>query len=87
MVFMTNAVAYLVGPQMFQTPPYYTKAKAATIGLWVAALLTLFAIFALNRYDNKKRDREAAAETTPLTAGVEFLDLTDKENHQFRYVL
>lgn len=84
---MTNAVAYLVGPQMFRTPPYYTKAKDATIGLWVAALLVLFAIHALNRYDNKKRDREAAEATVPLQTGVEFLDLTDKENHQFRYVL
>jgi len=86
-VFTALAVAFLVGPQIFRDSPYYPKAKDAVIGLWVLALLLLLALYALNTWENKKRDKEAAEGRIPHPKGVEFLDLTDKENHNFRYVV
>jgi ACS family allantoate permease-like MFS transporter len=80
-------VAFLVGPQIFRDGPYYPKAKDAVIGLWVLALLLLLALYFLNTRENKKRDREEAEGRVLHPRGVEFLDLTDKENHNFRYVV
>jgi ACS family allantoate permease-like MFS transporter len=87
LVFTSMAAAYLIGPQIFRDSPYYFKAKYARIGLWVLALLLLIAIYALNVFENKKRDREHETNQIVHPKGVEFLDLTDRENHQFRYVV
>lgn len=86
-MFTSLAVAFLVGPQIFRDKPYYPKAKDAVIGLWVLALLLLLSLHYLNTWENKKRDREEAEGGAPHPTGVEFLDLTDKENHNFRYVV
>ena len=72
---------------MFVDAPYYLKAKYATVGLWKASIVVLGAMYYLNIWENKKRDREAAASGTEPLAGVEFLDLTDRENKAFRYVV
>jgi MFS transporter, ACS family, allantoate permease len=80
-------VAFLVGPQIFRDGPYYPKAKDAVIGLWILTLLLLLALYFLNTRENMKRDREEAEGRVPHPRGVEFLDLTDKENHNFRYVV
>ncbi|KAH8895553.1 MFS transporter [Thozetella sp. PMI_491] len=88
-LFLSMAAAYLIGPQVFVDAPYYPKAKYATVGLWVASVVILVVIYSLNRLENAKRDREAAASgaasTTPQD--IEFMDLTDKQNKTFRYVL
>jgi ACS family allantoate permease-like MFS transporter len=86
-VFTSLAVAFLVGPQIFRDKPYYPKAKDAVIGLWVLALLLLFILYFLNTWENKKRDSEEAEGRILHPNGVEFMDLTDKENHIFRYVV
>lgn len=86
-VFTSLAVAFLVGPQIFRDKPYYFKAKDAVIGLWVLALLLLFVLYFLNTRENQRRDGEEAEGQIPHPKGVEFLDLTDKENHNFRYVV
>ena len=86
-VFTTLAVAFLVGPQIFRDSPYYPKAKDAVIGLWVLALLLLVALWALNTRENKRRDKLQAEGRVQHPEGVEFLDLTDKENLNFRYVV
>jgi MFS transporter, ACS family, allantoate permease len=85
-LFISMAAAYLVGPQIFRDPPHYYKAKYATIGLWVASILTLVIMYFLNTWENKKRDRDAESSGPPIP-GVEFMDLTDKENKAFRYVV
>jgi MFS transporter, ACS family, DAL5 transporter family protein len=86
-VFTALAVAFLAGPQIFRDGPYYFKAKSAVIGLWVLALVLLFVLYLLNTRENAKRDKEEAEGRVPRPRGVEFLDLTDKENHNFRYVV
>jgi len=72
---------------MFADPPYYLKAKYATVGLWVASIVVLVIMYYQNVWENKKRDREAAENGTERLAGFEFMDLTDKENKAFRYVI
>lgn len=89
-LFMAMAVAYLVGPQMFRDAPYYHNAKYATVGLWAASVIILAVLCALNRWENQRRDKlQAEQEQAGVeeTKNVEFLDLTDRENASFRYVL
>jgi len=86
-VFVTLAVSYLVGPQIFINPPYYTEAKIATLTLWAIGFLTMIVIWYVNRRENAKRDEAEAAGLIPTVDNVAFLDLTDKENKKFRYVL
>ncbi|KAI0124899.1 major facilitator superfamily domain-containing protein [Xylariales sp. AK1849] len=87
-VFAAQGVAYFVGPQVFRDSPYYFKAKYATVGLWVLALLILAGFWYLNDRENKKRVSLVHDQGIDIRrAGVEFLDLTDKENELFRYVI
>ncbi|KAI0162731.1 MFS transporter [Pestalotiopsis sp. NC0098] len=89
-LFLAMAAAYLVGPQMFRDAPYYHRAKDATVGLWTASVIILMIIYVLNRWENDRRDklqREQARAGAEEIRNIEFLDLTDQENLNFRYVL
>ncbi|KAH8664728.1 major facilitator superfamily domain-containing protein [Xylariales sp. PMI_506] len=86
-LFLSMAAAYLIGPQIFRDAPYYYKAKYATVGLWVASCVILVIIYFLNRMENAKRDRAAAQTENEVPEDIAFMDLTDKENKEFRYVL
>jgi len=88
-VFAAQGVAYFVGPQIFRDPPYYHRAKAATIGLWTLSTFILVAFWVLNGWENRRRDREVAEKVgvAEKRVGIEFMDLTDKENKLFRYVV
>ena len=56
------------------------------IGLGVGLILILVLIYFLNTLENSKRDRDEEMRG-PVIPGVEFMDLTDKENKAFRYVV
>lgn len=89
-VFTAQGLAYFVGPQIFKDAPYYHKAKNATIGLWVLSLVILGLLWSCNWRDNRKRDQLAegrGGEEAGPGMNIEFMDLTDKENKLFRYVL
>jgi ACS family allantoate permease-like MFS transporter len=86
-VFTALAVAFLAGPQIFRDGPYYHKAKSAVIGLWVLSLLLLIVLYVMNTRENKRRDRLRDEGRIENPEGVEFMDLTDKENLNFRYVV
>lgn len=88
-VFAAQGVAYFVGPQIFRDPPYYHEAKAATIGLWSLSTIILLAFYLLNTLENKKREREITEKGVvgERQRGIEFMDLTDKENKLFLYVV
>ncbi|KAI9739832.1 MAG: hypothetical protein M1834_006553 [Cirrosporium novae-zelandiae] len=86
-VFCALAVAYFVGPQIFQDGPYYPKAKYASIGLWVLSIIILLAFYTLNRLENRSREKAVGMREQEHAAGIEFMDLTDRENKLFRYVL
>jgi len=89
LAFTAMAVAYLVGPQIFQDGPYYPKAKSACVGLWAAAVVILLVLYAINAWENKRRDADPAnfRDSGEHADNIEFMDLTDKENKLFRYVL
>ncbi|KAJ9142980.1 MFS transporter [Pleurostoma richardsiae] len=89
LAFTAMAVAYLVGPQIFQDGPYYPKAKSACVGLWAAAVVILLVLYAINAWENKRRDADPAnfRDSGEHADNIEFMDLTDKENKVFRYVL
>ena len=48
------------------------------------AIVLAITLDLLYAWENKKRDREEAQDLPP---DYEFLDLTDKENRNFRYLL
>lgn len=89
-VFLILGVAYFVGPQTFRDAPYYAHAKTSLIVLWTVSILVLAAFYMLNRRENGQRD-ETQGERRDAdergTGNIEFMDLTDKENKLFRYVL
>lgn len=91
-VFSFLRVVYLVGSQTFRDGPSYRHAKISLICLWGLSVVLLSGLYTTNKSDNKKRedtvieDREAAAAAGGIH-GNAFLDLTDKENKQIRYVI
>lgn len=93
-VFMgaINMIGYcvgnLVGPQTFRESqaPGYEGAKVAFVVCYCVALGILGLILVINVRENRRRDR--LNETLPDTiANVEFSDLTDFQNPEFRYVI
>ncbi|OAL31255.1 hypothetical protein AYO20_08310 [Fonsecaea nubica] len=88
-VFLILGVAYLVGPQTFRDPPFYEHAKISLLVLWIVSVLVLCGFFVLNTWENKRRQRmlERGEISDGHGTNVEFLDLTDKENKLFRYVI
>lgn len=82
-------VGNLIGPQTFidsQAPTYY-GAKIAIVVNGAASLIVLVLIWYSFWYDNKKRDKNWTKEEFRSVENQEFLDLTDKENPNFRYEL
>ncbi len=86
-VFFGQGLAYFVGPQTFRDGPYYHNAKVSTIVLWVVSIVILAGFWILNWRENRRRDLAAEDTANNAELNVEFMDLTDKENKGFRYVL
>ncbi|KUJ09735.1 MFS transporter [Mollisia scopiformis] len=88
-IFAAQGLAYFIGPQTFRDGPYYRKAKIVTIILWIASIVMLSGFWVVNWLENRKRDHAAEAGEIPNDGvlNAEFMDLTDKENKGFRYVL
>lgn len=85
-VLMSFCVGNIIGPETFQAAdaPQYIPAKMTiVIVLSCSMLITLLLMF-LNSRENKKRDRHGHVE---MPYNYEFMDLSDKENPNFRYLL
>ncbi|BFZ59824.1 Allantoate permease [Saitoella coloradoensis] len=84
-------VGNLIGPQTFRAKdaPAYTPAKVTIVVCWGVSCFVLYAIRWLNARENKRRDeeRDAAGDAYVSLKNHEFMDLTDFENRDFRYVL
>lgn len=88
-----------IGPQTFtsQDAPEYYHGKLMVAVMYGGAACSLIAIRVINILENRKRDKEQAAdgdigmqgvETSPdATQGEGFQDLTDFEQKKFRYVI
>ncbi|KAJ5932838.1 hypothetical protein N7516_007327 [Penicillium verrucosum] len=89
LTLMAFCVGNLIGPQLFQASdaPSYNAANITLIVTMSAVVLLAFALRQLTVWENAKRDREqAGSEDTASTADLAFIDLTDIQNHRFRYI-
>jgi MFS transporter, ACS family, allantoate permease len=86
MVLSSYCVGFLIGPQTFQDPPYYTAGKYTMIAMYSAAMFCFLGLWNINRIENTRRNR-ASTELPPQPQDQAFLDLTDGQNKYFRYAL
>ncbi|KAA8647812.1 hypothetical protein EYZ11_010428 [Aspergillus tanneri] len=90
-----QTVAYTVGniisPQTFQAKdaPEYLPAKISIVILYFLVTVDLCIIRWMFVRENRKRDQEKAAlgDAYVVQQNHEFLDLTDRENREFRYAI
>lgn len=88
-----NLVAYaaanLAGPQTFiaKQAPGYQGAKVAFVVCYAFMIAILSLLLLINLRENKRRDSLAAKEGFKYIENMEFADLTDFENLNFRYTL
>ena len=82
-------VGNIIGPQTF-TPasePDYIPAKVTIIVCFVVCLIDLYLIYWYTKRQNIKKAAIRAQPGYTKLEGQEFLDLTDRENPEFVYVL
>ncbi|OAG42372.1 hypothetical protein AYO21_03248 [Fonsecaea monophora] len=86
LVLMSFCVGNIIGPETFQSKdaPQYIPAKLTIVVILAVAIALAITLDLLYAWENKKRDRE---EPQDLPPDHEFLDMTDKENRNFRYLL
>lgn len=88
---MVFALASIIGPQMFRTSSYprYIPAKIAILVTQISAIPLSLLVGYLTRRENLKRDKLSKDNEkleTEYNENYEFLDLTDIENKNFRYL-
>jgi ACS family allantoate permease-like MFS transporter len=88
-IFFFLGVAYLAGLQTFRDGPFCWHANISLVCLWGLSAVVLAVVYAMNKSENGMRNEIGARnrEAADGGTGVRFLDLTDRENKQFRYVL
>jgi ACS family allantoate permease-like MFS transporter len=94
-VAVIQTIAYTVGniisPHTFQAKdaPRYLPAKIAICIIYFLITVDLYGIRWLAVRENRRRDRvkEGKRDTYVVEKNDEFLDLTDRENEEFRYSL
>ncbi|CCK70061.1 allantoate permease family MFS transporter KNAG_0D03140 [Huiozyma naganishii CBS 8797] len=88
-----NLVAYaaanLAGPQCFipRQAPGYQGAKTAMVVCYAVMIVILVTLLTLNMRENKRRDKLEAERGHQEIVNLEFSDVTDFENPNFRYTL
>ncbi|KAH3674680.1 hypothetical protein WICMUC_003096 [Wickerhamomyces mucosus] len=89
MTLISFSIASLIGPQLFQAYSYprYMPAKITILVTQICAIPLSLLIGYLSKKENEKRDRLAQEEgQKDQVENIEFLDLTDIENKNFRYL-
>jgi MFS transporter, ACS family, allantoate permease len=86
LVLISYCLGFIIGPQTFRDPPFYTNAKYTILAVYCASMVCLLLLWWINKRENKRRNA-AAHDLPPQAHGEEFLDLTDKENRHFRYAI
>ncbi|KAL9051457.1 MAG: hypothetical protein Q9162_005988 [Coniocarpon cinnabarinum] len=79
----------IIGPQTFRPKdaPRYVPAEITIIACWSFCLLDLACIYTYCRWQNRKKSKVRNAPGYTRLENQEFLDLTDRENPEFVYVL
>ncbi|KAJ9602289.1 hypothetical protein H2200_013144 [Cladophialophora chaetospira] len=88
-ILFAYGASNIIGPLTFTgfTAPQYIPAKVAIMACLSLAIVTALLLRYWYLAENKRRDRAAAAEGYGHVANNEFMDLTDKQNSEFRYAL
>jgi ACS family allantoate permease-like MFS transporter len=88
LALIAYCVGNLIGPQTFlvREAPTYQTAKILIVVCYLVSLLLLLGLYALNVWENKRRDRKNE-KLPPEFVNSEFADLTDFQNPEFRYAL
>lgn len=83
---ISYCVGNLIGPQTFKSSeqPSYPSAKLAIVICGAISLVTLIVLWIHLEWENKKRDKNPVVTNIE---NIEFADLTDKENPNFRYAI
>lgn len=93
---LTNAITLMgysagnvIGPQTFRSTdaPDYNNAKAGMVGCYCATIFLMCVLTGYNIWENKRRDkmRELEGDKYVIPDNLEFADLTDFQNPEFRY--
>lgn len=85
-VLMSFCIGNIIGPKTFRDSdaPAYVPAKICIVAFLAFAILLALTLDALYLRENKRRDQMGEVE---MPDDFELLDLTDKENTRFRYLL
>ena len=79
----------IVGPLTFtqQSAPNYIPAKITIIVTCSVAVVLTLVLRMYSTWENKRRDKLAAQGALGHRADIEFADITDRKNKEFRYQL
>ena len=79
----------IIGPQTFQVKdkPRYVPAEITIIVCWAVCIADLWAIYWYYRRMNRRNEEVRRRPGYRKVDKQEFLDLTDRENHEFVYTL
>lgn len=86
---MGYSAGNVIGPQTFRAAdaPDYNNAKAGCVGCYCAAIFLMCVLTAYNIWENRRRDKLRAemGDAYIVPENLEFADLTDFQNPEFRY--
>lgn len=87
-LLMSFCLGNIIGPLTFtaQSAPDYTPAKITIIVTCAAAAVFTMVLVAYYRWENRRREFAFAVEGGHML-DVEFADVTDRVNREFRYRL
>lgn len=85
-VLMSFCVGNIIGPKTFRAgdAPAYIPAKICIVAFLAFAILLTLLLDAWYKWENKRRDKLGVIDMPP---DWEFMDLTDKQNLHFRYLM
>lgn len=88
-LLMSFCAGNIIGPLTFtgSTAPIYTPAKIAIMATGVVAICATVMLWLKYRHENKKRDKAVENGAAEHIEDSEFMDLTDRQNKEFRYAM
>lgn len=86
---LAYAAGNWIGPQTFRgsEAPDYPSGKLMVAVMYGCSAVTLIVLRLVNVFENRRRDKKAAENPEAVSTDTEFLDLTDFEQPNFRYLL
>lgn len=82
-LLMSFCLGNILGPLTFREKdaPTFTPAKITIVAVDSIAIVLTIVLLLYYRWENRRRDQNAQEHQQ----NIEFLDLTDKQNQEFRY--